>query len=137
VAGDFSLRHQRGMGLLFGLFVKQSEETNPQFPLAVGQEERLPAGARLQQFPANEFVDFRQHEESILKNYGWVNKETGWCDADHRRHAARGGSAACPRAHPPPRSGGKRRGHAGNAARNDAGGFERRPDLGKKKAIRE
>jgi hypothetical protein len=66
-----------GMGLLFGLFVKQSEETNPQFPLAVGQEERLPAAPRLQQFPANEFVDFRQHEEAILKNYGWVNKEAG------------------------------------------------------------
>jgi hypothetical protein len=66
-----------GMGLLFGLFVKQSEETSPQFPLAVGQEERLPAGPRLQQFPVNEFVDFRQHEEAILKNYGWVNKETG------------------------------------------------------------
>ena len=66
-----------GMGLLFGLFVKQSEETNPQFPLAVGQEERLPAGPRLQQFPVNEFVDFRQHEEAILKNYGWVNKEAG------------------------------------------------------------
>ena len=66
-----------GMGLLFGLFVKQSEETNPQFPLAVGQEERLPAAPRLQQFPVNEFVDFRQHEEAILKNYGWVNKEAG------------------------------------------------------------
>ena len=66
-----------GMGLLFGLFVKQSEETNPQFPLAVGQEERLPAAPRLQQFPANEFADFRQHEEAILKNYGWVNKEAG------------------------------------------------------------
>jgi len=66
-----------GMGLLFGLFVKQSEETNPQFPLAVGKDERLPAGPRLQQFPANEFVDFRTHEEAVLKNYGWVNKEAG------------------------------------------------------------
>lgn len=66
-----------GMGLVFGLFVKQSEETNPQFPLAVGQEERLPAAPRLQQFPVNEFVNFRQHEEAILKNYGWVNKEAG------------------------------------------------------------
>ena len=66
-----------GMGLLFALFVKQSEETNPQFPLAVGQEERLPAAPRLQQFPVNEFVDFRQHEDAILKNYGWVNKEAG------------------------------------------------------------
>ena len=66
-----------GMGLLFGVFVKQSEETNPQFPLAVGQEERLPAAPRLQQFPVNEFVKFRQQEEAILKNYGWVNKEAG------------------------------------------------------------
>jgi hypothetical protein len=66
-----------GVGLLFGLFVTQSQETNPQFPLAVGQEERLPAAPRLQQFPENEFVDFRQHEEAILKNYGWVNKEAG------------------------------------------------------------
>jgi hypothetical protein len=66
-----------GMGLLFGLFVKQSEETNPQFPLAVGKDERLPAGPRLQQVPANEFVDFRTHEEAVLKNCGWVNKEAG------------------------------------------------------------
>ena len=66
-----------GLGFLFGLFVKQSEETNPQFPLAVGQEERLPAGPRLQQFPVNEFVDFRKHEQAVLEEYGWVSKEAG------------------------------------------------------------
>jgi hypothetical protein len=65
-----------GMGLLFGLFVKQSEETVVEFPLA-GQEHRLPAAPRLQQFPENEFHEFRLREEAVLHQYGWVNKETG------------------------------------------------------------
>ena len=66
-----------GLGFLFGLFVKRAEETTPRFPLAVGQEPRLPAGPRLQQFPVNEFYEFRQHEDAILHNYGYVNKEAG------------------------------------------------------------
>jgi hypothetical protein len=66
-----------GMSLLFGLFVKQSAETNPAFPLATGQEQRLPAAPRLQQFPVNELYDFRTHEEAVLQKYGWVNKEAG------------------------------------------------------------
>lgn len=66
-----------GMGLLFGLFVKQSEETTQEFPLATGQEHRLPAPPRLQQFPLNERYEFRQHEDAVLQEYGWVNKETG------------------------------------------------------------
>jgi hypothetical protein len=66
-----------GMGLLYGLFVKQSEETTAEYPLAVGQEHRLPAGARLQQFPVNEHVEFRRREEDVLQKYGWVDKETG------------------------------------------------------------
>jgi hypothetical protein len=66
-----------GMGLLFGLFVKQSEEATQEFPLAVGQEQRLPAAPRLQQFPATEMDEVRQHENEVLQKYGWVNKETG------------------------------------------------------------
>ena len=65
-----------GLGGLFGLFVKRSEETVKEYPLA-SQEHRLPSGARLQQFPENEFHVFRQHEEAILNEYGWVNKEAG------------------------------------------------------------
>jgi hypothetical protein len=65
-----------GVYLLFALFVKQSEETVAEFPLA-GQEERLPAAPRLQQFPENELLDFRQHENAVLNEYGWVNKEAG------------------------------------------------------------
>jgi hypothetical protein len=66
-----------GLGFLFGLWVKQSEEPVAQFPLATGQEHRLPAAPRLQQFPENEFYDFRRREEAVLKEYGWVNKEAG------------------------------------------------------------
>ena len=65
-----------GLGFLFALFVKQSEETVVEFPLA-GQEHRLPAAPRLQQFPENEFHDFRLREEAVLHQYGWVNKDTG------------------------------------------------------------
>jgi|SoiMethySBSTD1v2_1073268.scaffolds.fasta_scaffold00101_16 hypothetical protein len=66
-----------GLGFLFGLFVNRSEEATAQFPLAVGQEQRLPSGARLQQFPVNEYYEFRLHEQAVLDKYGWVNKETG------------------------------------------------------------
>jgi hypothetical protein len=65
-----------GLGFLFGLFVAQSEETAVEFPLA-GQEHRLPAAPTLQQFPENEFQDFRLREDAVLRQYGWVNKETG------------------------------------------------------------
>jgi hypothetical protein len=65
-----------GLGLLFGLFVTQSEETAVEFPLA-GQEHRLPAAPTLQRFPENEFHDFRVREDAVLRQYGWVNKESG------------------------------------------------------------
>jgi hypothetical protein len=65
-----------GVALLFALFVRQSEERVKEFPLA-GQEQRLPAAPRLQQFPENELLDFRQHESAVLNEYGWVNKDAG------------------------------------------------------------
>ena len=65
-----------GLGFLFALFVARSEETVVEFPLA-GQEHRLPAAPTLQQFPENEFHDFRGREDAVLHQYGWVNKETG------------------------------------------------------------
>jgi hypothetical protein len=66
-----------GMGLMFGLFVEQREEADHVFPLAVGQGERLPMQPRLQRFPANEITQFRQQEEDILRNYGWIDREAG------------------------------------------------------------
>jgi hypothetical protein len=66
------------MWLMFVWFVRVHEPvTAPEFPLAVGQEQRLPAGPRLQRFPANEIFDFRQRESSDLNGYGWVDRNAG------------------------------------------------------------
>src|SRR5688500_11070258 len=66
-----------GMGVMFGLFVEQREETEQPFPLAVGQERRLPAEPRVQQFPENEFYGFRRREEGTLQGYGWIDRDAG------------------------------------------------------------
>ena len=68
-----------GMWLLFMLFVEQREEapvTQP-FPIAIGQETRLPSGARLQQFPENELYDFRLRERELLEGYRWIDRAGG------------------------------------------------------------
>jgi hypothetical protein len=66
------------MWLLFVWFVDTREAIRaPEFPLAVGQEQRLPAGPRLQRFPANEIFEFRQREGSALNSYGWIDRNAG------------------------------------------------------------
>jgi hypothetical protein len=66
------------MWLMFLWFVDAREAvTPPEFPLVVGQEQRLPAGPRLQRFPANEMVEFRQQENSDLTTYGWIDRNAG------------------------------------------------------------
>jgi len=66
------------MWAMFVVFVERSEATTaPEFPLAIGQERRLPAGPRLQRFPANELYEFRQREKAALEGYGWVDRDAG------------------------------------------------------------
>ena len=68
-----------GMWLMFLLFVEQREEpaaVQP-YPTAVGQERRLPAGARLQPIPVNEMYEFRQQEQQQLEGYGWTDRASG------------------------------------------------------------
>jgi hypothetical protein len=66
-----------GLGVLYGLLIRQSMVIEQPYPLAAGQEERLPPAPRLQQFPRNELYQFRLDEESVLQRYGWMNKEAG------------------------------------------------------------
>jgi len=68
-----------GMWALFALFVEQRAEAPAAqpYPIAVGQEPRQPAAPRLQQFPANEFYEFRQQEEQRLDSYRWVDRAAG------------------------------------------------------------
>jgi hypothetical protein len=66
------------MWLMFVWFVDVRESVSaPEFPLAVGQEQRLPAGPRLQRFPANEIFEFRRRESSELNGYGWIDRNAG------------------------------------------------------------
>ena len=66
------------MGLMFVWFVETREAASvPQFPLAVGQEQRLPEGPRLQRFPANEISEFHQRESRELNSYGWIDRNAG------------------------------------------------------------
>lgn len=66
------------MWVMFRVFVDQREAVGtPEFPLAVGQEHRLPAGPRLQRFPANEVFQFRTGENEYLNSYGWIDRNAG------------------------------------------------------------
>ena len=66
-----------GLGFVFGLMVDQREEAQHVFPLAVGQEPRLPAQPRLQGIPANDMYQFRLQEEDVLRNYRWIDRQGG------------------------------------------------------------
>ena len=66
-----------GLGFLYQLFIDGSMITDQPYPLAVGQEERLPPAPRLQQFPRNEIYQFRIDENELLERYGWMNREAG------------------------------------------------------------
>jgi hypothetical protein len=66
------------MWLTFAVFVDLRENTGPaEFPLAIDQGRRLPAGPRLQAQPANEIYDFRRRETALLEGYSWVDKAAG------------------------------------------------------------
>ena len=67
-----------GLGLMYELLIQQSTEVGePRYPLARGDERRLPPMPRLQQFPPNELYQYRLGEEEMLHNYGWMNKNAG------------------------------------------------------------
>ena len=67
-----------GMWFVFYVFVDQRLNTGtPEFPLAVEQGPRLPAGPRLQAQPLKEIYEFRLRERAVLDSYGWVNREAG------------------------------------------------------------
>jgi len=48
-----------------------------EFPLAVGQDERVPPAPRLQTNPREDLKELRDHENAVLNNYGWVDKAAG------------------------------------------------------------
>src|SRR5205807_5791640 len=64
--------------LLFMFFNgRESAKTMVQFPLAIGQENRLPPEPRLQTNPREDLRELRASEDAILNGYGWVDKNKG------------------------------------------------------------
>jgi hypothetical protein len=67
---------------IWGLFrffdaraARQAEQ--PEFPLAVTQETRLPPEPRLQTNPRQDMADLRAAEDETLTTYGWVDRNAG------------------------------------------------------------
>ena len=66
-----------GMYFAYGYSVARREVTEVEYPLAAGEERRLPAAPRLQPIPLREGFEFRQQENAELHNYGWIDKNAG------------------------------------------------------------
>ena len=69
-----------GLGFMYQTMIEQGDRVDEgqiRYPLAAGQDERLPPLPRLQQSPGNEFYDFRRGEQDLLNTYGWQNRGAG------------------------------------------------------------
>jgi hypothetical protein len=63
---------------LLGVYERQNQRAQTQvFPMAAGQEDRLPPAPRLQDNPQQELQELRAQQKALLEGYAWVNKETG------------------------------------------------------------
>ena len=61
---------------LLGTYERQNERAQTQvYPMAAGQQDRLPPFPRFQENPQQELQDLRAKQKALLEGYGWVNKE--------------------------------------------------------------
>jgi len=65
--------------LLFRYFSNGQEAAKRvrQYPLAAGQENRLPPEPRLQTNPRQDLLDLRAQEDQLLNGYSWVDRNAG------------------------------------------------------------
>ena len=64
--------------LLFGYFEgREAQPVQVDYPLAVGEGNRLPPEPRLQTNPREDLRDLRAKEDAILESYGWVDRNAG------------------------------------------------------------
>jgi hypothetical protein len=64
--------------LLLGVFERQNERRQTQvYPMAAGEQDRLPPAPRFQENPQQELQDLRAKQRALLEGYGWVKKEAG------------------------------------------------------------
>ena len=65
--------------LLFGYLTRRENVSSGglRYPLAAGQEDRLPPEPRLQTNPRQDLKDLRESEDTLLSGYSWVDKNGG------------------------------------------------------------
>ena len=65
--------------LLFGYFTRREDAASARrtYPLAVGQENRLPPEPRLQVNPRQDLKDLRTSEQERLNSYQWIDRNGG------------------------------------------------------------
>ena len=63
---------------LVGVYERQYHRAQTQvYPMASGQQDRLPPEPRLQDNPQEDLRSLRTRQDTQLHQYGWVNKEAG------------------------------------------------------------
>jgi hypothetical protein len=66
------------VGVLFVYMDRREAATSaPAYPLAGGQEIRLPPEPRLQKTPREDLRAFKAREDDVLRGYQWVDQQTG------------------------------------------------------------
>jgi hypothetical protein len=64
--------------VLFQYFnAREANQPQPEYPLAVEQDKRLPPEPRLQTNPREDLRELRAGEDETLSTYGWVDKNAG------------------------------------------------------------
>jgi len=65
--------------VFLGYLTRRAEVPTSQleYPLAIGQEDRLPPEPRLQTNPRQDLRDLRNAEDERLDSYGWVDRNAG------------------------------------------------------------
>ena len=56
---------------------RQNRAQTQAFPMAAGQQNRLPPAPRFQENPQQDLQDLRVRQRRVLEGYSWVNKEAG------------------------------------------------------------
>ena len=75
--GTITVRKAVTVLLVLFFAAPDARRAMPDFPLAGGQESRLPPEPRLQTNPRQDLRDLRSAEDAALTSYGWVDKSAG------------------------------------------------------------
>lgn len=63
--------------LLMRYYAHELPNARPDYPMAVEQQDAMPAKPQLQTNPRQDLRDLRAQEDAVLSTYGWADRNTG------------------------------------------------------------